>query len=198
MKLVPFRRPHLAWVCMLLASTLWACQGGGGSSGPGPNPGVTPTQTPSGPTPTPGAPTATPTSGVATATPTASPAITPTPSPVPSGPTPTPSPGPTGALNANPTSLSITGAGAAYAQNVLVQETGFSGAFHETDTCSAATPIASMTGLGSGPSSTVVVTGVNSGTCSATFTDGRGGIATVSIVVTTTSVIIQGSKEKTR
>src|SRR5579872_5533889 len=94
---------------------------------PTPAPGVTPTPAP-GVTPTP-APGVTPTPGPG-ATPTPTPGVTPTPTPT-ATPTATPTPGPPGVLTANPTSLSLSGTGASFAQTTLVQETGYTGARSE-------------------------------------------------------------------
>lgn len=122
---------------------------------------------------------------VGTATPSPSPTTAPTPTPVPT-PTPTPTPNP---LAVAPSSLALTGTGASNAQTLVVTETGYTGTFTESDTCST---IATVTpSSGAGPSFTFTVTGVNAGTCTATFADTNGQHVTANIGVTTTGVVIQ-------
>ncbi|MGC8485710.1 MAG: hypothetical protein ACP5O6_08775, partial [Candidatus Baltobacteraceae bacterium] len=71
----------------------------------------------------------------------------------------------------------------------VVTETGYTGTFTESDTCST---IATVTpSSGTGPSFTFTVTGVNAGTCTATFADTNGQQVTANIGVTTTGVVIQ-------
>ncbi|MDH2908891.1 MAG: hypothetical protein PXZ07_02115 [Candidatus Eremiobacteraeota bacterium] len=123
--------------------------------------------------------------GTATPSPSPSPTTAPTPTPVPT-PTPTPTPNP---LAVAPSSLALTGTGASNAQTLVVTETGYTGTFTESDTCST---IATVTpSSGAGPSFTFTVTGVNAGTCTATFADTNGQHVTANIGVTTTGVVIQ-------
>ena len=116
-------------------------------------------------------------------------AATPTPSPSPSAspsPSPTPTPNPMGIA---PSTLALTGTGASNAQTLVVTETGYTGSFTESDTCST---IATVTpSSGTGPSFTFTVTGLAAGTCSATFADTNRQHVTANIGVTTTGVVIQ-------
>ncbi len=109
------------------------------------------------------------------------------PSPSPSAsPSPSPTPNPMGIA---PSTLALTGTGASNAQTLVVTETGYTGSFTESDTCST---IATVTpSSGTGPSFTFTVTGVAAGTCSATFADTNGQHVTANIGVTTTGVVIQ-------
>ncbi len=120
---------------------------------------------------------------IAAATPTPSPSPSASPSPSPS-PTPTPNP-----MGIAPSTLALTGTGASNAQTLVVTETGYTGSFTESDTCST---IATVTpSSGTGPSFTFTVTGLAAGTCSATFADTNGQHVTANIGVTTTGVVIQ-------
>ena len=165
-------------------------------------PTATPTATPPGATPTPTAgPTATPTpTAKPTATPTPTPAPTPTPTPTPA-PTPTPTPSPTpvpGVLVAGPDPLSIF-PGAANFGTISVHETGYAGAFSETDTCgTGSSAIATVTASSPhGPDASYTVTGINGGNCIATFKDGANNQqATVRINVTTNGWNINGRKRR--
>jgi hypothetical protein len=115
---------------------------------------------------------------------TASPSGAPT-----SSPTSTPTAPPAGVLSANPTSLSINGTGASYAQNIYVQETGYTGAFSESDTCAT---IATVTpSNGAGPATTFTVTPSAAGTCAAKFADTNGNQTSVAVTVTTTGFTVQ-------
>jgi hypothetical protein len=92
-------------------------------------------------------------------------------------------------MSANPTSLSINGTGAGYAQSVYIQEAGYTGAFNENDTC---TSIASVTpNTGAGPAATFTVTPSGAGTCAAKFADTNGRTISVAITVTTTGFTVQ-------
>jgi hypothetical protein len=119
---------------------------------------------------------------------TASPGGSPSSSPTSSS-TATPTPPPPGTMSANPTSLSINGTGAGYAQSVYIQEAGYTGAFNENDTC---TSIASVTpNTGAGPAATFTVTPSGAGTCAAKFADTNGRTISVAITVTTTGFTVQ-------
>ncbi len=107
-------------------------------------------------------------------------------------PSPSPSPSPSSPpapMGIAPSTLALTGTGASNAQTLVVTETGYTGSFTESDTCST---IATVTpSSGTGPSFTFTVTGVAAGTCSATFTDTNGQHVSANIGVTTTGVVIQ-------
>jgi hypothetical protein len=92
-------------------------------------------------------------------------------------------------LSVNPPSLAVDGTGAANAQTLLVQETGYSGTFSETDTCAGIAVLAP--GNGAGPSTSETVTGVGAGQCSATFSDSFAQVQHASITVTTGGFTIQ-------
>jgi hypothetical protein len=109
------------------------------------------------------------------------------------GPNPQPTPTSTPTQTPNtlvlaPTSFAINGAGSAYAQTLTVSEASYAGAFAESDTCSGIATIAP--GAGTGPSLAETVTGVASGTCAVTFSDGHGQKTSATIVVTISSVIV--------
>ncbi len=108
----------------------------------------------------------------------------------PSGaPTSTPTAPPAGVLSANPTSLSINGTGVSYAQNIYVQETGYTGAFSESDTCASITTVTPSSGAG--PAATFTVTPSAAGACAAKFADTNGNQTSVAITVTTTGFTVQ-------
>lgn len=113
---------------------------------------------------------------------TASPSSSPSASPTPTAP-------PSGVLSVNPTALSINGTGASYAQNVYVQETGYSGAFSESDNCTSIASVAPSSGAG--PAATFIVTPSGAGTCTATFADVNGNRVLVAVTVTTTGFAVQ-------
>lgn len=98
----------------------------------------------------------------------------------------TPTPPPPGVLSANPTTLSFYSTGAGAAQTVLVQQTNFSGALSETDTCSG---IATVSPTSSASPYTATVTPVAAGTCTITFNDGTQTVP-VSVTVTTAGVVV--------
>ncbi|MGB6986170.1 MAG: hypothetical protein WBD74_09390 [Candidatus Aquilonibacter sp.] len=95
---------------------------------------------------------------------------------------------PPGVLSVNPSAVSISGTGASAAQNVDVQEIGYTGAFGESDNCTGVATIAPSSG--SGPSASFTVTPSAAGTCSATFTDSKSQHVAVAITVTTTGFTV--------
>jgi len=119
-----------------------------------------------------------------TASPGASSSTSPTASP-----TATPTPPPAGVLSVNPTALSMNGTGASYAQDLDVQETSYTGAFTESDTCGAVATVTPTSGAG--PSTTFTVTPSAGGTCNATFSDTNNQHVSVAITVTTTGFTVQ-------
>jgi hypothetical protein len=86
--------------------------------------------------------------------------------------------------------VNVNGAGAANAQTITVHETGFSGSFGESDTCSGKATI--TTSNAHGPTATYTVTGQAGGQCDANFTDTFGQTASVHIYVTISGFTIQG------
>jgi|GEM_PF-3412419 len=110
---------------------------------------------------------------------------TPSPSPSPTtAPTPTPTPAP---LAVSPASLSFTASGASYAQTFAASESGYTGAFTETDTCNPGTAIATVSAAsGPGPTATFTVTPQSAGSCVVTVHDTNGQTSTVTIGVTIT------------
>jgi hypothetical protein len=75
------------------------------------------------------------------------------------------------------------------AQTLLVQETGYSGNFTESDTCAGIATL--VPGNGAGPSLSETVTGLGAGQCSATFSDSFAQVQHASITVTTGGFTIQ-------
>ncbi len=108
------------------------------------------------------------------------------------GPTPTsnpsasPSPGqtPQGPVVTAPSSLTFTAAGSPNAANFGVSETGYSGSWTESDTCSGIATVASS------GANTYTVTPVAAGSCIITITDAFSQKGTVNISVTTSSGVI--------
>jgi hypothetical protein len=92
------------------------------------------------------------------------------------------------ALNVNPASLSFDATGAAYATTFAITQTG-TGAFKQTNTCSAFATVASASLKA--PSSTVTVTPKAAGSCTITVSDAYGQIKSVAVSVTTSGIIIQ-------
>ncbi len=122
-------------------------------------------------------------SGSVTATPVASIG---TPSPIPS---PTASPPPLGALSVNPIAIQLLGIGSSNAASGLLQETGYSGTFLESDTCSGIATV--LPSSGTGPSLAFNVTGVAAGNCTATFSDAKSQHVSTAISVTIVSGSVQ-------
>lgn len=111
-------------------------------------------------------------------------------------PSPSPSAPPPNVLSVNPSSVAVNGTGAASAASILVQETSYTGAFTESDTCSG---IATVTpSAGTGPSFTFTAEGVVAGTCTASFADANAQSVSTTIVVTTNGIIIQSDSARTR
>ena len=112
------------------------------------------------------------------------------------GPIVLPSPVPTGVprspLSVSPNPVNVTGTGAGSATKIAVQESGYSGAFTESDTCSGIAAIAAPSNL-NGPSVTFTAEGIAAGTCSASFTDSNAQKASTSVVVTTGGIIISSA-----
>jgi hypothetical protein len=101
-------------------------------------------------------------------------------------PSPTPSPPPPGVLSVNPTTVQLVGIGSSNAANVLVQETGDSGAFSESDTCAGVATVTSSSATG--PEATFTVTGISAGACNATFSDTFGQHVTIPVGVNVLNV----------
>jgi hypothetical protein len=118
---------------------------------------------------------------VAAPTPTSSPTSSPTPTP-----TPTPTPG---AVVLSSSSLAFTGAGGANARTVTATQTNYAGAFTaataptgQPNACGGIATIAASGGA------TFTVTPSASGTCSFSIAGGGGQSATLSVVITITTV----------
>jgi hypothetical protein len=145
-----------------------------------PTPTATPTVAPT--------PTATPTvAPTPTATPTVKPTATPTVAPT-ITPTATPMPNPVTA-SVNP--VNLNGTGSASAMTTQISQNGFPFTFSMTNSCSGIATISAPT---PGSSITETITGVNSGTCSATFTGSGGQYVVVTINVTITNIGIDGKR----
>ncbi len=89
----------------------------------------------------------------------------------------------------NPTSVSLVGLGSTYALQFVAGETGYTGVFTESDTCSGIATV--TTPSAKGPSATYTVTGVAAGTCTATIKDSFGQSVAEAMSVTTGTIIIQ-------
>jgi hypothetical protein len=100
------------------------------------------------------------------------------------GPTPTPSPNatPAGAIVLSSSSVSLLGSGSSNAQTVTASETSYTGAFSSIGTACAGIATVVVSG------STLTVTGVAAGSCSATITDSFGQTKSLSITVTTSGL----------
>jgi hypothetical protein len=97
----------------------------------------------------------------------------------------TPAPTPPGALAVKPTSLTFIGTGAALATTFSASETGYTGAFTESDTCSGIASVAA------GAAGSYTITPSGAGTCSVTITDSYAQKAAVAVSVTVTGGVIQ-------
>jgi len=95
-----------------------------------------------------------------------------------------PTTAPTSPLVLAPTSLTFVAGGANAAQTVTVTETGYTGAFTETDTCSALATVTTQNA--SGPSATYTVTPLAAGTCTITAHDTNGQKGAVAVGITLT------------
>jgi hypothetical protein len=100
-------------------------------------------------------------------------------------PTPSPSPSPTppspGVLSLQPTQVNLDGIG--QTGTLAIAETGYSGAFTVTGTCGGATPIASLTAAGPGPTTSLTVTAQTSGQCTVSVADAYGQMQSATVVV---------------
>jgi hypothetical protein len=96
------------------------------------------------------------------------------------------------ALNASPNPLNINGLGAPSALTESVTETGYSGLFGESDTCSGIATVS--TANAHGPSATYTVTGVTAGMCNITFSDASSQQQIVAVTVTASGFIINKKK----
>lgn len=119
----------------------------------------------------------------------------PTPSPTPtrtSNPTPTPTatpiPTPTpGSLAASSASISIGNANPSTA-SVTINESNYSGALTETNTCAGVATVTQSSATG--PSSVLSITQIAAGSCFVKISDNHGGSVTVTVTSTTSSIII--------
>ena len=106
-----------------------------------------------------------------------SPSVSPTPTPTPTAPPP-------GVLSVSPATVQLTGTGLSNA--ILVQETGYSGTFSESDTCSGIATLTSSSATG--PAAAFAVTASGAGACSATFSDTQGQHITIPVGVNVLNV----------
>lgn len=118
-----------------------------------------------------------------TPSPVPSPSPTATPSPVPTA-TPSPAPTPAGPISLSPNSVSLLGLGSSNAQTVTASETGYTGAFSSTGTACSGIATVAVSG------STLTVTGIAAGTCSATISDPFNQTKSLSITVTTSGLSV--------
>jgi hypothetical protein len=88
----------------------------------------------------------------------------------------------------------VIGTGSANAQSTTVHETAYNGTFGEGDNCSGIATI--TTSNNHGPNATYTVTGVASGSCTATFSDSFNQTAPVNISVTTNGFHISSKKRQ--
>jgi hypothetical protein len=92
-------------------------------------------------------------------------------------------------LSVNPIAIQLLGIGSSNAASGLVQETGYSGTFRESDTCSGIATV--LPSSGAGPALAFNVTGVAAGNCTATFSDAQNQHVTTAISVTIVSGSVQ-------
>jgi hypothetical protein len=95
-------------------------------------------------------------------------------------------------LTAGPNPTDVYGLGSSYAKPITVTETGYSGNFGESDSCSGVATV--TTSSSHGPTATYTVTGVAAGTCQATFADSNSQQTVVNIAVSTNGIIINGAR----
>ncbi len=109
--------------------------------------------------------------------------------------------GPPGQLSVSPSSLSFSGTGAAFAQNVTITVSVPTSQITVTPdpACNAGTPGALVTVSNpqqSGNTFTATVTPQNAGTCNITLTSGSGGSAQFTVTVNSGTVTISGRHGK--
>jgi hypothetical protein len=97
----------------------------------------------------------------------------------------TPTPTPPGALAVKPTSLTFIGTGAALATTFTASESGYTGAFKESDTCSGIATVAA------GAAGAYTITPSGAGSCSVTIADSYAQKAVVAVSVTVTGGVVQ-------
>ena len=130
--------------------------------------------------------------GVAACTTTSSPTVNPT-NPPTSPPTNPPTAPPSGVLTvqtgggAPATSVAVSFTVAGSVQTFTALESGYSGAFTITNTCTTGPVVTLAPGSANGPSAVYSLTSANAGTCSVTVSDSLGHSAIVNVTVTTTS-----------
>lgn len=102
----------------------------------------------------------------------------------------TPHQAPVTPLSISAASISIVATGSTGAQSFTASESGYSGAFTQTNTCSpAGGSIAAVSPASAGgPSATFTVTGVTGGSCTVTIHDTNGQSAAVNVTITLTGV----------
>jgi hypothetical protein len=98
---------------------------------------------------------------------------------------PTAAPTPPGTLAVKPASLTFIGTGAALATTFTASETGYTGAFNESDTCSGIATVAA------GAAGSYAITPSGAGSCNVTIADSYAQKAAVAVSVTVTGGVIQ-------
>ena len=98
------------------------------------------------------------------------------------------------ALTVTPNPVNIFGTGAANAQTVTVQESGYVGPFTHTDTCGGNITITLTSATANGPSATYSVAASSAVTCDITFSDAFSQHTPTHVVVTTSGFVISGKK----
>ena len=106
---------------------------------------------------------------------------------------PSPSPSASGGAGSPAVSTSTLSFVSGAAQNVTVTESGYSGAFTESDTCNPYSgEIASIAaGAKSAGSATYAITPIGAGTCTITFADAAGHTTGVNVTVSTAAITVQ-------
>jgi hypothetical protein len=171
-------------VGLIAVASISGCSGGGTTLSPAAASvnviGAT-TPTPAAATPSPGP--------AASATPTAKPAASPTPTAKPTAsPTPSATPKPASAIAASPSMLAFTNLGTPAAQTLAASESGYAGAFSETDTCAGLATVAPASVPTGKP---FTVTPVAVGTCTITVHGATGVSLGVTVNVTQSVLVIQ-------
>jgi hypothetical protein len=97
----------------------------------------------------------------------------------------TPAATPPGALVVKPASLTFIGTGAALATTFSASETGYTGAFTESDTCGG------IAGVVAGAAGSYTITPSGAGSCNVTIADSFAQKAAVAVSVTVTGGVVQ-------
>ena len=115
-------------------------------------------------------------------------------------PFPTGNQGPPGQLNVSPSSLTFSGTGAAFAQNVTITASVPTNTITVTPDAACGSGSSALVAIAnpqqSGNTFTATVTPQNVGTCNITLTAGSGGSATFKVTVNSGTVTISGRHAK--